>query len=125
VSTKKLGTSRPRKPANEVITDLGLTVLPSSSPRASACEPYREAIEVGLSRRRNAMTIWQDLVTEHGFRSSYQSVQRFVRKQQVTQGQQTRVVIHTAPGEEAQVDYGTGPWFAIHSLESIDEPGCL
>jgi transposase len=103
------GRLAPRKPANEVITDLGFTELPSSSPRASACEPYREAIELGLSRGRNARAIWQDLVVEHGFRSSYQSVQRFVRKQQASQGPQARVVINTAPGEESQVDYGTGP----------------
>ena len=36
-------------------------------PSASACEPYRELIEQGLSRGRNAMAIWQDLVSDHGF----------------------------------------------------------
>jgi hypothetical protein len=50
------------------------------SPSASACEAYREAIELGLSRGRNARAIWQDLVDEYVFASSYQSVQRFVRK---------------------------------------------
>jgi transposase len=95
--------------ANEVITDLGLTVPSNHSPRVSACEPYPEAIELGLSRGRKARAIWQDLVVEHGFRSSYQSVQRFVRNHQANRGPQARVVIHTAPGEEAQVDYGTGP----------------
>jgi hypothetical protein len=42
------------KPANEVITDPGLTVPPNHSPRASNCEPYREAIELGLSHGRNS-----------------------------------------------------------------------
>jgi len=51
---------------------------PQRSPSASACEAYREAIELGLSRGRNAMAIWQDLVDQHCFASSYQSVQRFV-----------------------------------------------
>jgi hypothetical protein len=32
---------------------------------------------MGLSRGRNARAIWQDLVSEYGFGSSYQSVQRF------------------------------------------------
>ena len=27
------------------------------------CEPYREQIELGLSRGRNAMAIWQELVS--------------------------------------------------------------
>jgi hypothetical protein len=91
------------KPANEVITDSAVV------PGPSACEPYREAIDMGLSRDRNARAIWQDLVSEYGFGSSYQSVQRFVRKRRGTQTPEARVVIVTAAGQEAQVDYGTGP----------------
>ena len=86
------------KPANEVTTD-----------SASACEPYRELIEPGVRLGRNAMAIWQDLVDRHGFPGSYESVKRFVRKQRGTQSPEARAVILTAPGEEAQVDYGTGP----------------
>ncbi len=107
------------KPAKEVITDSGAIdfaepesrrwVAADRSPRASACEAHREAIELGLSRGRNARAIWQDLVSESGFSSSYQSVQRFVRKLGGNQQPQARAVILTAPGEEAQVDYGTGP----------------
>ncbi|HLM80329.1 MAG TPA: IS21 family transposase [Terriglobales bacterium] len=93
------------KPANEneVITDSAVV------PGPSACEPYREAIDLGISRGRNAMAIWQDLVSEYGFASSYQSVQRFVRKRRGTQTPEARVVIVTAAGQESQVDYGTGP----------------
>ena len=107
---------------SEVITDLNpsqpdevgalLTepaAVPQRSPSASACEAYREAIELGLSRGRNAMAIWQDLVDEFSFASSYQSVQRFVRKLRGVQTPEARVVIVTGPGQEAQVDYGTGP----------------
>jgi transposase len=120
------------KPANEAITDpevitdlnpsqrdevgalppetgQGHAASPQPSPRASACEPYQEAIDLGLSRGRNARAIWQDLVSEYGFASSYQSVQRFVRKRRGAQTPEARVVIVTAPGQEAQVDYGTGP----------------
>jgi transposase len=104
LSTK--GKAKPTsKPANEneVITDFAVV------PGPSACEPYREAIDLGLSRGRNARAIWQDLVSEYGFASSYQSVQRFVRKRRGTQTPEARVVIVTAAGQEAQVDYGTGP----------------
>src|SRR5262249_25857802 len=109
----------PAKPANEVITDSGpakpaqqgiadpvqeaafpvavkLAPVPSRGPRASACEPYWEAIEQGLSRGRNVMAIWQDLVAESGFTSSYQSVQRFVGKLRGHQIPQARAVIFTA-----------------------------
>jgi transposase len=55
------------------------------------------------------MAIWQDLVDGHGFSERYASVKRFVRKLRGSPTPEARVVIETAPGEEAQVDYGTGP----------------
>src|SRR5579864_6982312 len=75
----------------------------------STCEPYRELIELELGRGRNAMGIWQDLVDMHGFRGAYQSVKRYVRKLRGDGPAEARVVIRTQPGEECQVDYGTGP----------------
>ena len=72
--------STPAKPASgaeEVTPDSGggstgetpakAEAKPGRSSSASACEPYREAIGVGLSRGRNAKAIWQDLVDGHGF----------------------------------------------------------
>lgn len=104
------------KPANEVTTDPGGKTPqkqglhpPSPPPSASACEPYRETIELGVSRGRNAMAIWQDLVSQYGFNGGYQTVKRFVRKLRGSQAPQAAGIILTAPGEEAQVDYGTGP----------------
>jgi transposase len=102
------------KPAIPVTTGLGVDLSKlepeTRTPTASACEPFREAIELGLSRGRNAMAIWQDLAADTGFRGSYQSVKRFVRQLRRTQPMQARAVIVTAPGEEAQVDYGSkGP----------------
>jgi transposase len=101
------------KPAISVTTGFGVESGRSQAetPKltASSCEPYREAIELGLRRGRNAMAIWQDLVTDTGFHASYQSVKRFVRKLQGSHPPEARAVISTPPGEEAQVDYGTGP----------------
>jgi hypothetical protein len=102
--------SESSKPAIGVTTGFGVELRgprsenPSRNPSASACEPFQEAIDLGLSRGRNAMAIWQDLVDEYSFASSYQSVQRFVRKLRGTQTPEARVVIVTAPGQEAQVD---------------------
>ena len=101
------------KPAHGVTSDAepapASVAPPTRSPSASACEPYRELIELALTRGRNAMAIWQDLVSEAGFTSGYQSVRRFVGKFRRVQVPQAHPVIITAPGEEAQVDYGTGP----------------
>ena len=79
------------------------------APGASACEPFREVITEALSRGRNAKAIWQDLVDDHGFRARYASVKRFVLQLRGGTAVEARVVITTAPGEEAQVDYGEGP----------------
>src|SRR5262249_16473072 len=73
------------------------------------CEPFRDAIEVALSRGRNAKAIWQDLVDGYGFSGAYQSVRRFIRKLRGQHSPPACAVIETAPGEEAQVDYGSGP----------------
>ena len=120
---------RAAKPANEVITDSEVitdfnpfprnkmggvlssapVASPQRSPSASACEPYREAIELGLHHGRNSVAIYQDLVDQYRFANSYQSVQRFVRKLHGAQTPEARVVITTPPGHEAQVDYGSGP----------------
>jgi transposase len=55
------------------------------------------------------MSIWQDLVDDHGFASSYASVKRFVVKLRDEAPRDAHPVIETAPGEEGQVDYGDGP----------------
>ena len=98
------------KPANGVTTDPGGQIpqpqgVPPTKPppSASACEPYRETIEVGLRRGRNAMAIWQDMVCQHGFSGGYQTVKRFVRKLRGSQPLQAVGIIVTAAGEEAQV----------------------
>jgi transposase len=108
------------KPAISVATDLAakpaiLVATGSASakttmgPSASLCEPFREAIELGLRQGRNAMGIWQDLVSQSGFSGRYGTVKRFVRKLRGWQTAEACAVIITAPGEEAQVDYGRGP----------------
>ena len=57
---------------------------------------------------RNAMAIWQELVDTCGFGAGYKSVNRFVGKLGGNPSSEACAVIETAPGEELQVDYGTG-----------------
>jgi transposase len=115
------GRGAPAKPANEVTTGseakpaIGVTTgskadTPNpTATAASSCEPFRDFVELSLSRGRNAMAIWQDLVASHGFTGKYPAVRRYVRKLHGNPMPEARVVIQTAPGEEAQVDYGSGP----------------
>jgi transposase len=55
------------------------------------------------------MSIFQEMVDRHGFPGAYESVKRFVRKLRGPASPDARAVIITEPGQEAQVDYGTGP----------------
>src|SRR6266700_2038397 len=99
-------------PASEVSTDFGVGSAPPATrraPTASTCEPYRELIELALSRGRNAMAIWQDLVDQYGFTARYASVRRFVVTLRGARTPDAHPVIVTPPGEEGQVDYGEGP----------------
>jgi transposase len=108
------------KPAIEVSLDFGGASAspsapapapppPSRAPTASACVPYRELIELGVARGRDAKAIWRDLIDDHGFRAGYASVRRFVAMLRGTGPRDAHPIIVTAPGEEGQVDYGEGP----------------
>src|SRR5256712_3269143 len=102
--------SGPSKPAtNEAVSTDSAVPAPTRAPSASACEPYRDLIAEALSRGRNAVAIWQDLVDDHGFAARYASVRRFVLALRGAVPPEARVVITTPIGEEGQVDYGEGP----------------
>src|SRR5258708_34802695 len=75
--------------------------------RPSDCEPWRSAIEAKLASELSAQRIFQDLVSEHGFPGSYYSVRRFVRRLEAGKELPFRR-LECGPGEEAQVDFGTG-----------------
>lgn len=96
-------------PAIQTSTGSSPIVTPSRSPQASACELHRSFIEQSLLKGRNAMAIWQDLVDDHEFKARYSSVRRFVGKLRGSTPADGHPFIVTAPGEEAQVDYGEGP----------------
>jgi transposase len=78
----------------------------SQLPPRSAAAAYQDVIEGKLAQGLTAQRIWQDLVEDYGFGHSYESVKRYVRRLR----QRGRVVgvFHTAPGEEAQVDFFRG-----------------
>ena len=96
----------PPKPAIQVSTDSG---PPLEAGAKSACAPYREEVLNAISRGRNAMAIYQDLVDYHGFTRRYASVKRYVRALRGAAAPEAHPVIQTPPGEESQVDYGEGP----------------
>jgi len=80
---------------------------PGSGGRKSACEAYRESIQAGIDAGLSCQRIWQDLKVQHGFEGSYYSVKRFVRKLRPS-GQLPFRRMECGPGDEAQVDFGSG-----------------
>ena len=74
---------------------------------ASICEPYRDYVEAQLRLKRNAMSIYQDLVDQFGFTGAYNSVKRFTAKLRYRAPEQFDR-LEFSPGEEMQVDYGEG-----------------
>jgi transposase len=104
------------KPA---IAPIGSTAPASNSPaqpdipaprglgRPSNCEPFRALVVAWLDQGLSAQRIYQDLVAEHGFTGSYYSVRRLVHR---LEGKSELPVrrLECAPGEEVQVDFGTG-----------------
>jgi transposase len=102
------------KPAPAPLGAAGLPDMPTAPPaletgagRPSDCAPWRAVIEAKLELGLSAQRIYQDLVAEHDFTGSYYSVRRFVRGLEAMQELPFRR-LECGPGEEAQVDFGTG-----------------
>jgi len=103
---------------------------PGPVPRlaASACAMHRDWIEQQVALGRNAQSLYQDLVEQRGFTHRYNSVKRFVRALKAREPERFDV-LESAPGEEAQVDYGQGaltrlpsgkyrrPWLFVMTLK--------
>ena len=72
----------------------------------STVEPYEEQVRDWLEENVEMQAIWQRLKETQSYTGGYSSVRRFVNR---LQGQEPEAVcrIETAPGEEAQVDFGS------------------
>ena len=75
--------------------------------RRSDCEPWRDIIQSKRNQGLSAQRIYQDLASEHSFQGSYFTVRRFVRRLEPVHELPFRR-LECEPGDEAQVDFGTG-----------------
>lgn len=103
-----LSPDRPVPESAELTERLGPVPAP---PRVgSTVEPYRGIVSEWLTAGVEAMTIFDRLRDHHGYDGSYSSVRRFVRR--IAPSEPKAVVrVHTAPGEQAQVDFGSAGKF--------------
>ncbi len=83
---------------------------PPALPRIpSTVEPYQQLVGELLAQDVEMMTIF-DRLRERGYTGSYSSVRRFVHHLHPPKDQAV-VRVHRAPGEEAQVDFGSAGFF--------------
>ena len=80
--------------------------LPKPPAPPSTLEPYRALVEELVAEGVEMMTIFDRLRDRHGYGGSYSSVRRFVARLRPAEPRAV-VRVQTAPGEEAQVDFGS------------------
>jgi transposase len=78
----------------------------AGGPARSAAAGYHDVIVAKLEQGLTVQRVWQDLVEEYGYAHSYESVKRYAR--QLRKQRRVVGVMHSAPGEEAQVDFFQG-----------------
>jgi transposase len=81
---------------------------PGNSGRKSLCADHAALILAKFEAGLTAQRIYQDLRVEISFTGSYQSIKRYVRRFRRSDPQLVQR-IEVEPGEEVQVDFGSGP----------------
>lgn len=74
-------------------------------PHPSILDPYLEYIEEKIRLELTATRIYQDLQQDYQYEGHYSAVRDYVRKLKKST-KKAFMVLHTLPGEEAQVDFG-------------------
>jgi len=95
--------------AEDDAAKVAISTAGSPAGRVSLCREFLPTITLAVAAGLSATRIHQDLVTDHGFTGSYESVKRCVRTL-VEQLQLPYRRLECAPGEEMQVDFGQGAW---------------
>lgn len=72
----------------------------------SSLEPHRAVVENLLKQEVEMVAIWQRLRDNYDYQGSYSSVRRFVSHLERSEPE-VYIRIHTPPGEELQVDFGS------------------
>jgi len=128
--------NRPKCPPTSLGTNPPTPSEPRKPTRTSPAQAYDAVIRQKLRQKLSAQRIYQDLVVEYGYKFGYDSIKRYVRKLKA-KTPKLYARIHTAAGEEAQVDFGQGaptlkngryvrPWlfkivlsYSRHSYEEV------
>jgi transposase len=90
---------------DDALLSVALGVAPHPPRTPSTVEPYGEIVRDLLDQSVEMTAIFDRLHDDHGFTGSYSAVRRYVAHIRPSEPE-VFVRVHTAPGEEAQVDFG-------------------
>jgi transposase len=74
--------------------------------QSSTVEPYRESIQNWLKQGVEMTAIWKRLQENYGYQGGYSSIRRFVHQLEGIEPE-AFIRVHTEPGEDMQVDFGS------------------
>ncbi len=98
------------RPEQALPDDATLFAMLGSGPRPpqvpSTVEPYQEVVQGLVDQGVEMTAIFQRLRDDHGYAGSYSAVRRYVHRL-CPATPEAVVRVHTAPGEELQVDFGS------------------
>lgn len=94
-----------RKTVRNVLKQIDQNGYVERKKTGSIIDPYKEYINIQVSKELTAKRIFQDLQREFEYEGSYDTVKRYVNKIK-QEPSKAYMVINTLPGEEAQVDFG-------------------
>jgi transposase len=104
------GYLKPDSPMPDAAT-LRAVLGPDPEPprRASSVEPYRDLVQRLVEQQVEITAIYQQLRDDYQYTGSYSAVRRFVNHLSPHQPEAV-VRVHTAPGQDMQVDFGHLGW---------------
>lgn len=95
-----------RKTVAMVLSKLETDGVVERKVQASILDEFKEYINIQTQKGLSAMRIYQDIKTpEMGYTGGYDTVKKYVSAIKLTKPK-TYMVLHSLPGEEAQVDFG-------------------
>lgn len=87
-----------------MLNDLESKRVVERKQRATILDPFKEYIEIQAAKELSATRIYQDVVKDD-YAGSYDTVKRYISKIKDSP-HVAYMVMHSLPGEEAQLDFG-------------------
>ena len=91
----------------------------------SSVEPFREIVARWAEQGVGGVAIHAALCREHGYSGSYSAVRRMLGALNASRPPAATVRLHFAPGDAAQVDFGTGPFLIDPARGELRRTWCF